>query len=620
MQSSLKTIFIALFVIWPFVLQAETPSIEVRVDRDTLTTRETLNLSIVIKGGSALSTPDIPNRGNFDVVGQSTGNAIEIINGQMSVTKSFDYVLKPRGKGNFTIGPIKAHIEGTTYSSSPIKVTVLEDDQKPTYQPAIPPPIQGQRPTTQPPPPPGWSDHPSGVSPPSSQDRGLTFLTAQVDKNEAYVGEQILFTFRLYSGVSLANAQLSLPDFKEFISEELIKERKYQVDLEGKRYAVNEWRIALFSTKAGKLATGPSSVKASVSSIFSRRPPFNDPFYRGFPRTQRMVPKTFTAPSVTIEVKNLPPAPQGFLGLVGNFKISSHLTQDVLNLGDTTNLEVEVSGTGNINEANLPPLASTPFFKVYPGNPSLDLRKSLQGLSGKKKFTYALVADRPGETTIPSMNLYYFNPQLEKYEKLSTTQETVRIQGRRRQEKLVTAGIDEPGGMFAPPPRALDLRELKPPSDILFSQALAPWEALLWWILLLGSPVTYLGFGIWEKGKKRALAQADDKKRSKAFKRAKVALGQTLKVDGGGGFSQFTGVLKGYISDRFLIKGAALTPLEVERLLQSKRIPEEVVRRMVYLLEQLDSWKYGGMKNNLPPETELKTEITNLLREIEKAA
>jgi hypothetical protein len=443
-------------------------------------------------------------------------------------------------------------------------------------------------------------------------------LTAETDKREAYVGEQVLFIFRLYTSVSIQNAQLSLPDFKDFIAEELIKERKYEVDLEGVRHAVNEWRLALFPTQAGSRETGVSQVKASVP-VSRTISPFNDPFFQRYGGGTNLENRTFTAPSIAINVKKLPPAPQGFTGLVGQFSISSRLSTEALSMGDTANLGIEISGKGNIGEAGLPAFPETPFFKVYPGKPVLKVNKTLQGIEGKKTFQYAFVAERPGAASIPALEVYYFNPQTETYEKLSTETKAIAIRGGATGEKLVTAGLEEPAGLITPPKANLDLRGLKPPSTILSNQEAAGWEKMIWCTVLLGPPMLYFLYLGWERRKAAALASADDRKRSRAFKSAKTAVnrlnGGEIKKD----LSILSAILKKYISDRFLVKGEALTPLEVEGLLESKNIPAEVIRRMIYLLDQMDSWKYGGMMGSLPDERELKIEVMELLREIEKA-
>ena len=59
------------------------------------------------------TTPDIPALGHFDVVGRTVGTNLEIIDGRFTSTKSFQYELSPRQAGEFFIGPIVVHIEGS---------------------------------------------------------------------------------------------------------------------------------------------------------------------------------------------------------------------------------------------------------------------------------------------------------------------------------------------------------------------------------------------------------------------------------------------------------------------------------------------------------------------------
>src|SRR5262249_43728945 len=213
--------------------------------------------------------------GHFDVVGRSTSNAVEIVNGEMSVTKTFSYVLSPKGPGTFSIGPVKVYIEGKEYSAGPIQVHVTGSQRAQTYSPQTPPQMPGpppnypqmpQFPQMPGAPPFPWSGNPQPSNqPPEPNGKSYqdAFVTSETDKKETYVGQQILFTFRLYTSVNIQGAQLALPDFKDFITEELVKERKYEVELGGRRYAVNEWRMALFPTKAGSIETGETTVKGN---------------------------------------------------------------------------------------------------------------------------------------------------------------------------------------------------------------------------------------------------------------------------------------------------------------------------------------------------------------------
>ncbi|HEX5034266.1 MAG TPA: BatD family protein, partial [bacterium] len=363
-------------------VQAAEPTIEAYVDESEVDLGDTLTLTVEIRGGSAMTTPDIPPLGNFDVIGRSSTNAVEIINGEMSVSKTFLYLLSPRRPGKFLIGPIKVHIEGREYTAGSVRVEVNDDDgtgpaqapsAPPTYQtqPGLPPfpsmPFPQMPSQRLPQPGPAAPGTPPGYDEKKYQ---TTFVTAEVDRKEAYVGQQVLYTFRLYTAVSISNAQLSLPEFKDFFSEELIKERKFETQLGGRRYAVNEWRFALFPSKDGTLRLAETQVRGMVP-VPIRRNPFDDPFFQTFATQQRA--QTFTAPPIEIQVKPLPAPPADFTGLVGSFSMSSSLSKDSVGLGETTNLKIEISGKGNLREANLPDLKDLDYFKVYPSKPEVKL-------------------------------------------------------------------------------------------------------------------------------------------------------------------------------------------------------------------------------------------------------
>jgi hypothetical protein len=142
---------------------------------------------------------------------------------------------------------------------------------------------------------------------------------------------------------------------------------------------------------------------------------------------------------------------------------------------------------------------------------------------------------------------------------------------------------------------------------------------LFWWLLLLLPPGAYLLLDLVRRGQRRREALSEDRKRSQAFRKAKQALAQVEWESGSPAYNQLSAILREYLSDAFLIKGGALTPSEVEDLLEVKKISADTIRRMVYLLEELDAWKYGGAGQGIPETLQLRSEIVDLLREIEKA-
>ncbi len=626
MMKILKIVGVVLFfLLFISDVEAFEPSIDVTVDRKTITMDDTLQVTIEIRGGGAMTTPDIPELGNFNVVGQTSGTSIEMVNGKISTTKTFNYLLEPRNPGDFSIGPFQAHIDGKAYTAGPVRVKVMPSGFGSRYQPQHPLHPPGF-PGTAPSPTagrPGVSGPLPGTPPsepqPPSEKRELTFITADIDKNEIFVGEQVLFTFRLYSAVNLQDAQLHLPEFKDFITEEIITERKYQTQLDGRRYAVNEWRYALFPTKSGALETGKSEVQGRVP-VALRENLFEDPFFQGFSAVPtRLQSRTFSAPSLKLTVKPLPTPPSDFTGLVGQFTLQSELSKNQLNLGDTARLKITLRGKGNIGEARLPELTQDNFFKIYSDLPDVKLDKTFEGIQGTKTFNFALVAERPGTTTLKSLPLTYFDPQIQTYQTLQTPSEVILVQGTARDEKLVTAGLEEKKeSLPLEKKKMFDLKEIKPLGALFHSQVLPAWSKGLAWFLFWGSPTAFLLVLFYQRRQTRILAQAEDRKRSNAFKNAKNAVARWRTGIKTGDYDELSSIIHRYLSDRFMVKGTALTPGEIEELLKEKGIPTETNRRMVYLLEQMDAWKYSGAVQSLPSPKGLKQEITQLLREIEK--
>jgi hypothetical protein len=600
-----------LFLLLPSSITfAADPSIQAYIDRDTVPLDQTLNLTVEIQGGGAFSSPDIPPLGHFDVEGRSSGSTVQIMNGEMSVKKTFSYELSPRNVGEYSIGPIVVHIEGKEYSAGPIQVKVVEADKDSTYAPlpGLPSPPSGPQrgfpsfPFTVPNP---FQDQPSSAN---GRKQADIFLTADVDKKEVYVGEQTLFTFRLYSSVNIRDAQLTLPVFKDFISEELFKDRKYEVELQGRRYAVNEWKFALFPTKAGKIGTGAASVTGSVP-VATKFSPFEDaPFFTPFRFSSK--PKTFRAPNVEIQVKPLPTPPPGFTGLVGKYNLASSFSPDQLKVGDTAYLKIELSGNGNIQAANLPDLKRQDFFKIYPSKPEVDLKKSSEGLSGKKTFNYALVAEQPGGATIPPLEINYFNPESGEYENLSTPLFSANISGQKEEEKIVTSGIQTTA--------ISSQKDILPAIQKIYRKLISIFKNKWVWLAIAALLLAYLGKSVLNRWKGRSALREQERKKSRAFRKAKKRLRLTEKTSEKEPFFKVSQIFKDYLTDRYFIKGCVLTPLEVEAFLSQKGLPQEWIRRSTYFLEQLDQYKYGGSNAGLPSLEEMNQEAIVLMQEIEK--
>ena len=286
--------------------QAQSPVLA-EVNRTSLTTDETLSLTVTVTGGSIVNAPQpsLPSLKGFNIVGRSSSSQISIVNGDMSSLVVYVYRLQPYEAGDLVIEPISVSIDGQTYSTQPITVRVSQGNGAPPSAPAAPsvPSRQAQ----------------PQAAPPARELAGQDFyVEAIVDDARPYVGQQVVYTFRFYQAANLwEQPQYEGPTFTGFWSEHQGEQVDYRIQAAGRVYQVTELSSILFPSMVGPVTIDPA--RLTIPGGF---------FSRG---------QTLQTHPVELDVQPLPAnAPQGFNGAVGQY---------VMRVGkavSTTRLDVEI--------------------------------------------------------------------------------------------------------------------------------------------------------------------------------------------------------------------------------------------------------------------------------------
>lgn len=245
--------------------------------------------------------------------------------------------------------------------------------------------------------------------PPGSEDDAF-FIAVEVDKTEAYEGEQIRATWYLYtkSGVREIDT-LKYPDLKGFWKEdiELATLLNFSRDtLNGSVY--NKALLAsyaLFPLEAGKATIDAYKAKVGIISGFGR-----------------MIKDTKSSKPVPILVKPLPEEgkPDNFSSAVGQYQITASLDPDstyVTHQPFILNLRIE--GMGNAKQFELPELNLPDSVEVY------DIKKDSKFFKTGKSYKYFeiyLIPREPGKLVIPAITTNYFDPNEKAYKTISTTE------------------------------------------------------------------------------------------------------------------------------------------------------------------------------------------------------
>jgi hypothetical protein len=355
-----------------------------------------LDVLITIEGSGEPEELVQPDMSDFEVVGSErapTSQRTQIVNGQMSSSRSFGFVyfLRADSPGQKKIGPGRVRVGKAVGRSQPLTVDVIARGTSPS----------GGRSSTLDP-----------VARFSGKEVPPYFVDARFDRDEAWLGQQLLFTVQIYATeyVDLDLRGLEPPKPSGFWVEVLetpARIRPTQRTLGGRRYLVYELsRVAMFPLEEGEHTIEP--IKVGITTT------------RGAWRRRHEV--RLESDPVTVLVKPLPKEgrPPDFDGNVGVWKLKAEVPSGRVPEGQPVTLKLRVGGEGNLNGLTLPTLSDIPGARVFP--PTTSETKGVSGgrLHGEKTVELLVQPLAPGKLPIPSVSLSFFNPETAKYETART--------------------------------------------------------------------------------------------------------------------------------------------------------------------------------------------------------
>lgn len=398
-------------------------------DRNTVEIDGNLYLTVTVSGDSAnVPEPDLPNMQNFNVYSSGRSQSISIINGRITTSVSFTYILTPRFLGPQTIPPIAVSTGKEKAVTPEIKINVVKATARP--QPKARPARRPARPSR--------ADR-------AEAERGeQLFLKAETDRKSAYPGEQINLSVKFYTAVPLSsNPQYMPPSFKNIISEDLPPARNGETDINGVRYSYSEIKSALFALAPGTAEIRPATVVAQVAST-DPIDPFDPNFFQkmlaGSAAQGRSV--NLATDLVRLTIKPFPAgAPKGFNGAVGDYLVTASADRAEPKAGEAVNFSITVSGRGNLKAVTAPKFPDLPDFKVFDTMSSLDVNKKGDVITGKKTFTYILVPRSEGKKTVPPIKFTFFDPKAGVYRTRATGPVTLKVKEGAPGAKSVNFGM-----------------------------------------------------------------------------------------------------------------------------------------------------------------------------------
>ena len=363
-------------------------SVQISVDRNRITQDDLITLSVETSGSKSFASVNMdPVKKDFMVVsgpGQQTN--VEWINGSMTSTRTLTWSLSPRREGTLTIPALTGTVDGKTFRSKPIQILVKKT---------------------------------------SNSQGNEVFVLAEIDKDKAYLGEQITVTYKLYKRVNISIEPFQIPEFQGFWVENLFSPQRLQyrsVNLKGVKYQVAILgQMALFPIPSDKHVIPPLKVKAQVElkKKKRRKDPFFDPFFDSF--FSETTTKILNSEEQVISILPFPePRPFDFSGAVGTFNILSSTDRDTAKVNEGFTFTIAMKGSGNLGLFSLPEIKFPDQLEAFPPTENFNKDVFRDAVTGTQTWEYILIPRVAGTITIPRIQMSYFDPGKKKWIRTQT--------------------------------------------------------------------------------------------------------------------------------------------------------------------------------------------------------
>jgi hypothetical protein len=365
---------------------------------------ERLRVDFTMSGDGDNFAP--PSFQGFRVSGPSQMVSNSWVNGKHSFSKSYTYLLMPTAKGTFTIGQASIDIDGKTYKTIPFKVTIGEavEEQQPQpsrYNPYSPYQQQEEQ---------QYAKAGEGIH-----------LVAEISNNSPYVNQPVNVVYKLYvsNNASVRSwKEVESPQFNDFWSQNIdikdlvVQNGKYEG--EDYRYVVLR-KTVLYPQKSGRLAIEPLSL-----DILMEVPTGKRDFYGRMQLSQAN--KIFTAGKKFLNVKALPEQgkPADFTGAVGNFNFKVTPNKTTLANGESLQLDVTVSGKGNLKLFTLPKPVVPAALEMYDPEHKENVETPLTGMQGSISDVYTISPNKKGKYPIKPLSFSWFDLSTGKYKTITS--------------------------------------------------------------------------------------------------------------------------------------------------------------------------------------------------------
>ena len=330
------------------------------VDRGRIDLNESFTLKVMVDTAIDVEPDASALEQDFFVGSRSQLSNTSIVNGQITRSRTWSYVLMAKRAGNLEIPPIKIGNE----RSEPVPIT---------------------------------------VAPPSNAAPGEAdiFVVTEADFTEGYVQAQILYTVKVYRAVATRQPRLSEPEIGGVDALVEVAGRRTQLRIDSERQKLQRCRAALCAVPAGKWCG--RDIAGAFRSACMRNGRISGR-------------KVFQSEPIVINVKPIPPPPEDYPNAAWLPAKSVTLSEewsrepDSLPAGEPITRRLTVTALGQLStQIPVIDLAVSDSVKVYPDKPELRVSAESGGILAARTDQYAMIGVRTGNVDMADLELPWWD-------------------------------------------------------------------------------------------------------------------------------------------------------------------------------------------------------------------
>ena len=563
----MKNVFVNVLLMMMALGQAmaQGVSFEAKVSKRTLGLNERLRVDFIMNENGDDFTP--PSFSGFRVVGgpnQSISNSW--VNGKRSFSKTYTYFLTPTQKGALTIAQATIDIDGETYKTTPVKITVTEAVEVPR----------------------------DPNSPEYLIDDNL-HLVAEISNTRPYLNEAITVVYKLYfrSPLRISDGRaVENPQFADFWSHNIdIPQLKVENSTyKGETYSVVVWKKSvLYPQKTGKLTLEPLSLSLVIDLPSNRRDFFGN-------RILQQSSRTITAGRRTIDVKSLPEKgkPANFMGAVGQFNFDVLINKNTLKASESFEIKLKVTGNGNLKLFNLPKLVLPNTLEVFEPEHAENVKTTLSGMQGNIEDNYTVVPRFQGKYPVASVSFSYFDPKKEEYFTLLSSEHIVDVYGgpvaNNLNDNTTSVAAKQ---LLANTDESFRFIKLKPNLEPIVKKEF--WNGKLFYALLTSPMFLLIAFVLLMQRNQRIAGDVEGSRLRVANRLSKKYLGEAKKnlKNKTLFYDALERALYNYLKARLKIKADDFSKDKIAEILSDKKLAGAEIQSFIALLENCEVARYS---------------------------